>query len=236
MLLWFMAKNAKNTKWRWWWKCTHKGSLKVHLWTNFGWNPIRIYGVKKDYLVEGLSCLQGKLFAGISWNLACRWNNHHRSAFLSLEMNQGKDHWDMKPNPNQCQNYVNKNSISLYMYQAKCLKNWIENRSVVGIVIIESPSCSIEESEWNSELWSEIQVCVSSARSRYSNITVTFRTLLYSKSYLLKNSQAVKMWCSLKKPGWKKLGNQRSRPRMAAMMLIVINFNSNCCGIIVKVY
>jgi len=43
---------------------THKGLIKAHPHTNFGYNLIKIYGVIIDFShkkVKGLSCLQGKL-------------------------------------------------------------------------------------------------------------------------------------------------------------------------------
>ena len=79
---------------------TRKGLIKVHLHTNFYWNPIKIYGVMIDFLrKKSLSRLQGKPLGGIGWNLACRWSNHHWSAFLGFERNREKDHGDMTQNP-----------------------------------------------------------------------------------------------------------------------------------------
>jgi len=47
---------------------THKGHIKAHLCTNFGWNPIKIYGVMIDFShekkVEGLSHLKSKPLEG----------------------------------------------------------------------------------------------------------------------------------------------------------------------------
>ena len=66
----------------------HEGLIKSHLCTNFGWNPMKIYGVMVDFTekkVEDLSCLQGRLLEGIGWNLACKWSNHHRNAFFVFE-------------------------------------------------------------------------------------------------------------------------------------------------------
>jgi len=54
-----------------------------------------IFRIKK---VDGLSRLLGKPLEGIGWNLACRWSNHRRSAFLWFERNAVKDYGDMTQN------------------------------------------------------------------------------------------------------------------------------------------
>ena len=41
----------------------------------------------------------GRLLEVIGWNLAYRWSNHRRSAFLWFGKNPEKDHEDMTQNP-----------------------------------------------------------------------------------------------------------------------------------------
>ena len=54
------------------------------------------------------------------------------------------------------------------------LEQWAESRSVVGEVIMESPCSSREESEYKIVSYeAKLNVCISSAMSRYSNRTVT---------------------------------------------------------------
>jgi len=73
---------------------TLKCLIKVHLCINFG-GKICIIMTKicRRKKVEGLSHLQLK---GIGWNLARKWSNNLRSAFLWF---LGKDHKDMAQNP-----------------------------------------------------------------------------------------------------------------------------------------
>ena len=113
---------------------THRGLIKVHLHTNFGWNPIKIYKVIEfsHKKAEGLARLQGKLLEGINWNLACRWSNH---AFCGLKgLGKRPQIYDTKPN--QRQKYVIefmiKNSARNYVY-CNCLQQWDENQSVVVV-------------------------------------------------------------------------------------------------------
>ena len=43
---------------------------------------------------------------------------------------------------------MDKNTISFRVYQANRLEQWAENEYVVGIIIIESPCSSTEESDY----------------------------------------------------------------------------------------
>ena len=43
---------------------------------------------------------------------------------------------------------LNKNTISFRVYQANRLEQWAENQCVAGIIIIESPCSSTEESDY----------------------------------------------------------------------------------------
>jgi len=81
------------------WTCApiKQGFVKVHLCTNFGWNPMRIYRVMHVKLGQKKVC--HKPLARMSWHLACRWSNHWSSAYLWFKMNQAKSHQDMKPSP-----------------------------------------------------------------------------------------------------------------------------------------
>ena len=45
---------------------------------------------------------------------------------------------------------MNKKTINFRVYQANHLEQRAENQYVAGIIIIESPCCSTEESEYNS--------------------------------------------------------------------------------------
>jgi len=73
--------------------------------------------------------------------------------------------------------------------------------------------------------------CTIFERSAGNTVLDTLPPSIY---YLLKNSQAVKKWCSFKKP---KLLDQRWWPIVAAMMLMIMNFNNNATVIcIVKIY
>jgi len=75
---------------------SHKELIKAHLYTNFGWNLIRIH---RDLwrIFRSKVCHTNRVSR--TWNLACRRSNHHSSVFLWFEMNWTKSHQDMKPNP-----------------------------------------------------------------------------------------------------------------------------------------
>ena len=75
---------------------THRGLIKAHLRTNFGWNPIKTYGVMIDFSRKRRSKICHAYRVNRWKNLAFRWSNHHRSAFLWFER---KDHGDMTQNP-----------------------------------------------------------------------------------------------------------------------------------------
>ena len=44
--------------------------------------------------------------------------------------------------------FMNKKTISFHAYQPNRLEQWAENRCVAGIIIIESPCSSTEESDY----------------------------------------------------------------------------------------
>jgi len=126
---------------------THKRLIKTNLSIDFDWNPMKLYGIMTNYLhkIHRVSLLQGKPLERMSWNLACRWNNHLKYAFLWFDRNQDKVQIDMTQTSTRVKitqsNFVNKRSISYQAYQANCLEEWTENRSAIGIIITES-SCS----------------------------------------------------------------------------------------------
>ena len=69
-----------------------------------------------------------------------------------FKRNRDKGHRDMTQNPT-CVTitrliFMNKKTISFHSYQANRLKQWAENWCVAGIIIIESPCSSTEESEY----------------------------------------------------------------------------------------
>ena len=63
-----------------------------------------------------------------------------------------KGHRDTTQNPTCVRitrsNFMNKRTISFHSYQANRLEQRAENRCVAGIIIIESPCSSIEESNY----------------------------------------------------------------------------------------
>ena len=66
---------------------------------------------------------------------------------------------------------MNKKTINFRVYQANRLEQRAENQYVAGIIIIESPCSSTEESDYKSLF--ERQLRAANVRSRYSNRTVT---------------------------------------------------------------
>ena len=44
--------------------------------------------------------------------------------------------------------FMNKKTISFHAYQVNRLEQWAENRCIAGIIIIEIPCSSTEESEY----------------------------------------------------------------------------------------
>jgi len=99
---------------------TYKNRYKTQRMLGSSWNLVHKTGVLKGISVpflvqirqrftelwlilvkkiDLLSRLLGKLLRGLSWNLACRWSEHSRSAFLWFERNPKKDHGDMIQNP-----------------------------------------------------------------------------------------------------------------------------------------
>ena len=68
-----------------------------------------------------------------------------------FERNRDKDHGDMTQNPTCVKItrsiFMNKKIISFRVYQANRLEQQAENQYVAGIIIIESPCSSIEESD-----------------------------------------------------------------------------------------
>ena len=71
-----------------------------------------------------------------------------------FERNRDKDHGDMTQNPTYVKItqsiFMNKKTISFHVYQANRLEQRDENQYVTGIIIIESPCSSTEESEYKS--------------------------------------------------------------------------------------
>ena len=69
-----------------------------------------------------------------------------------FERNRDKDHGDMTQNPTYVKItrsiLMNKKTISFRFYQANHLEQRAENQYVAGIIIIESPSSSTEESDY----------------------------------------------------------------------------------------
>ena len=95
-----------------------------------------------------------------------------------FEKNRDKDHGDMTQNPTCVKItrsiFMNKKTISFRVYQANRLEQRAENQYVAGIIIIESPYSSTEESDYKSLSYdSKGNVRAANARSRYSNRTVT---------------------------------------------------------------
>ena len=71
-----------------------------------------------------------------------------------FERNRDKDHGDMTRNPTCVKItpsiFMNKKTISFRIYQENCLEQRAENQYVAGIIIIESPCSSTEESDYKS--------------------------------------------------------------------------------------
>ena len=69
-----------------------------------------------------------------------------------FEENRDKDHGDMTRNPTYVtitqSIFMNKKTISFHAYQGNRLEQGAENRCVAGIIIIESPCSSTEESDY----------------------------------------------------------------------------------------
>ena len=69
-----------------------------------------------------------------------------------FERNRDKDHGDMTQNPTCVKItrsiFMNKKTISFRVYQANRLEQRAENQYVAGIIIIESPCSSTEESDY----------------------------------------------------------------------------------------
>ena len=69
-----------------------------------------------------------------------------------FEKNRDKDHGDMTQNPTCVKItrsiFMNKKTISFRVYQANRLEQRAENQCVAGIIIIESPCSSTEESDY----------------------------------------------------------------------------------------
>ena len=74
------------------------------------------------------------------------------SAFLWFERNRDKDHGDMTQSPTCVKItrsiFMNKKTISFRVYQANRLERRAANQYVPGIIIIESPCSSTEESDY----------------------------------------------------------------------------------------
>ena len=71
-----------------------------------------------------------------------------------FERNRDKDHGDMTQNPTYVtitrSIFMNKTIISFRVYQANRLEQRAENQDVAGIIIIENPYSSTEESGYKS--------------------------------------------------------------------------------------
>ena len=71
-----------------------------------------------------------------------------------FERNRDKDHGDMTRNPTCVKItrsiFMNRKTISFRIYQANRLEQRAENQHVAGIIIIESPCNSTEESDYKS--------------------------------------------------------------------------------------
>ena len=71
-----------------------------------------------------------------------------------FEKNRDKDHGDVTQNPTCVKItrsiFMNKKTISFRVYQANRLEQRAENQYVAGIIIIESPCSSTEESDYKS--------------------------------------------------------------------------------------
>ena len=69
-----------------------------------------------------------------------------------FERNRNKEHGDMTQNPTFVKItrsiFMNKKTISFRVYQANRLDQRAENQNVAGIIIIESPCSSTEESDY----------------------------------------------------------------------------------------
>jgi len=75
------------------------GHIKADLCTNHGANPIKISEVITNRLrkTRSICCHAYRSpLRGMSWNLAHRWSNYHRSAFSWFEINREKDLRGMK--------------------------------------------------------------------------------------------------------------------------------------------
>ena len=156
---------------------THKGLLKhiskpilVGIWFKIygvtGYNQFFVW--KKSNISQ--SYRVAKPLEGIGWNLACRWSNHCRSAFLWFEMNREKDYRDMAQNP------TGVKIMQIKPHPVSCTATVQSSELKIGeVVIIETPCSSKELRIWvkTGELWSETQLHLYSARWRYSNRTVT---------------------------------------------------------------
>ena len=74
-----------------------------------------------------------------------------------FETDRNKDHGDTTQNPTCVKItrsiFMNKNTISFRIYQAKRLEERAENQYVAGIIIIESPCSSTEESDYKSLIY-----------------------------------------------------------------------------------
>ena len=79
----------------------HEGPSKrisVPILVGIWWRFTELWSIFCVKNIKGLSCRQDKLLEGIGWNLACRWNNHRRSAYEWFEKNWEKDQGDTTQN------------------------------------------------------------------------------------------------------------------------------------------
>jgi len=72
-----------------------KGLIKAHLCTNFGWNPIRIYGVMIDFLCEKGHAYRINHCKELDETCYVDGVTIVGVLFLWFKMSWGKDHRDM---------------------------------------------------------------------------------------------------------------------------------------------
>jgi len=126
---------------------THKGLVKVHHCTNFGWgrkirskvcHAYRVNRLQESVEIWHVDEVTIRAVPFVVW----------------VELSKKPLRYETKSKLGQNYRWIwimNKKKIHLFQaYQANRLEKWTENWSVVGMVIIESPCNGTEESKWIS--------------------------------------------------------------------------------------
>jgi len=147
------------------------GSLKCIFVYQFWLDLMKNYGGMKDYSrkIRLKVCHSYRLckpLEGMSWNLTCSWSNHHRSVFCGLSWRPQNQ---TQPVSKSC-NQVLQIKIYYECVAGKPLKE-VSWKLICRRNSPESLCSNTEQSLWVMK-WNPT-ICVSRARSRYSNRTVT---------------------------------------------------------------